>query len=234
MRLSLFIFVLSVLVVTFSGKVFASEVVLRCIPQTGTFKVGDTFTVDYYLDSGGSQTFGAEIIATYDTGLLTAVSTNSTVISTETNWREPVTNTIDATLGKIHLDFGSNQTAFSGNSSIGQVIFKAKAAGQAQFNYTFFQPNDNTTPGVAKVWGEPIEGTATNILTNVNNCIYTVEEVSSSPSPSPTSSPVVRPTVSELPRSGGREVTIALLGLTGILFFLGISTAKTYYRLVDR
>lgn len=241
MRRTLFIFILSALAVILSsksrtavlqpglpawlslvrGKVFAAEVILRCTPQTGTFKVGDTFTVDYYLDTGGRQTTGADIIATYDTEVLTSVSTNSTVISTDTNWKEPAVNSIDASLGKIQLDFGSDQEAFSGNSSIGQVIFKAKAAGQAQFSYAFFQPNDNTTPAVAKVWGEPIEGKATNILTNVNNCIYTVEVASS---PSPTSSPAVRPTVSELPRSGGGEVAGFFMGLSCLLIFLGLSS----------
>lgn len=232
------------------STVWATEANLKCSPASGTFNVGDTFSVEYVLDTRTFGVFGADVVATYDPNILDVPSPPSISLTTATNWGQPAKNTIDTTLGKIELDYGSAQPTYTGSSSIGKVTFKAKATGQAQFNFTFLQPKDNTTPGVAKVWGK-LDGTnLSNILSDVNNCIYVINasvatptgappptfgptcaagtpEASGTPCPSATKAPV--PTVSQLPRSGSAVETLALLVLAG-LFFIGAAVPMVFVR----
>jgi hypothetical protein len=237
MKFILFIIVLATFLFAFSKEAFATESTLRCTPTTGTYQVGSTFTVDYVLDTRNFPIFGADIIATYDTSILETVGTQSTPITTSTNWGQPATNTIDTVLGKIDLDYGNSQPSFTGSGSVGQVTFRAKAAGQAQFNYTFFQQYDDTTPGVAKVWGKRDGVNLSNILTDVNNCIYLIE--GSAPTPTsppgmptatlppgaPTYTPAPPPpTVIQLPRAGNMETSIFFLGLASLFITIGGTT----------
>jgi hypothetical protein len=177
-------------------RVLATEASARCSPTTGTYTVGQTFTVDYTLDTRGFPIYGADIEATYDQAIIEAVGTSSTAVTTGTKWTTPTTNKIDVSsgkTGKISLDYGKAQTAYTGSGSVGQIQFKAKAAGQATFAYTFFQQYDDTTPGVIKVWGKKDGTNITNILTDVNNCIYVITEAETSPTP--TTPPNVTPAV---------------------------------------
>ncbi len=223
------------LLVIFSKQALADDASLRCSPATSTIQVNTTFTVDYVVDTRGSQAFGADINATYDSALLEAVGTQSTPVTAATGWGQPTTNTIDSELGKIHLDYGNSQPAATISASIGQVTFRAKAAGQAQFNFSFFQPNDDTTPGVAKIWGKRDGTNLSNILTDVNNCIYVIEgslTPTLSPTPSlipsvPATSYQLTPTaapIRELPRSGIIDQMAGFLGTSFILITMGISS----------
>lgn len=204
-------------------KVWATQASLSCTPATGTYNIGDVFTVDYVLNTRNFDSYGTEIVATYDTSLIEAVVTTSTAITTSTNWTTPTTNTVDSTLGKIDMDFGKAQTVFKGTSSIGQITFRAKAAGQAQFNFSFFQQYDDTTPagGAVKVWGKKDGTNISNILTDVTNCIYVIAEKGVTPTPiitRPPSTPIPTvPPVTELPRSGVFETTLVFIFL-GIVF----------------
>jgi len=232
-RLILLLFIF-ILFLTKATKTYATEASLTCQPTTGTYKVGDTFTVDYILNTRSFQIFGAVVVATYTTSVIEAVGSQSTPITTDTHWTNPVTNTIDSTLGKIQLDYGSSQTAYTSTGSIGQVTFRAKAAGQAQFVYTFMQSKDNTTPGVAKAWGKPDGSTLENVLTDVNNCVYVIEAeavvtpspTTTGPTPTTPTTPTTPPsvptaTISVLPRTGSFETTAGLLGISGLFIAIG-------------
>lgn len=208
--------------------VFATSSNLRCVPSTGTFKVGDTFNVDYALDTRSFPVFGADVVATFDSGIIEATTGQSSALLDVTHWTAPTTNTIDSSLGKIRLDFGNAQSSFTGNTVLGRAMFRAKAPGQAQFNFTFFQQYDDTTPGVAKVWGKRDGTNLSNILTDVNNCIYVVEAATPTTPPAAPTTPPSQPTsaaaptavVTELPRAGRMEDTIGLLLLS--MLFLGV------------
>lgn len=204
------------------GAVYATRASLLCEPASGTYNVGDTITVNYKLDTRSFPTYGADVVATFTSSVLEAQGTSSTAGTTDTKWTAPTTNTIDASLGKIRLDYGKNQASYSGTTTIGQGTFKAKAAGQAQFNFVFFQQYDDTTidGGAAKVWGKKTEGGAiSNILTDVTNCIYVIGTAPTSPpgTPVPTT-----PVVTSLPRSGTGEVTMGLLALAAIFITGGL------------
>lgn len=224
--------VLTILIIAFfiipKGAVYATRASLLCTPGSGTYNIGDTITVNYVLDTRSFPTYGADIVATYTPNVLDLVGTASTASTTDTKWSAPTTNTVDTSLGKIRMDYGQSQPAFTGNSTIGQITFKAKAAGQAQFNFVFFQQYDNTTiaGGAAKVWGIMSQGAAvSNILTDVTNCIYVIGAAGPTSTPGPTT-----PVVTALPRSGGGETTMSLLILAaifitgGLIFPLYIST----------
>lgn len=243
------IFLLGLFILVPKRAVFATDASLKCSPSTQTLHVGDTLTVDYILDSRGFQTYGANVIATYTTDTLTA-ATASTAVTSSSNWRQPTTNTVDSNLGKITFDYGSAQPAWTGNASIGQMRFTTKAVGQAQFNFVFYQPNDDTTPGVAKVWGKKDGSTLSNIVSDVSNCVYVIEAAvatptiaptspntfgptcAASPPPGATANPTFgptcivtttpRPTISQLPRTGIVETTISLLGVGGVLVLSGV------------
>lgn len=205
------------------GVVLATRASLLCEPGSGTYNIGDTITVSYKLDTRSFPTYGTDVVATYTPSVLDAVGTQSTPGTTDTKWTAPVTNTIDASLGKIRLDFGKTQASYSGTTTIGQATFRAKAAGQAQFNFTFFQQYDNTTidGGASKVWGIMSAGAAvSNILTDVTNCIYVI--AGAGPTSPPSTPGPTTPPVTSLPRSGSGEVTVALLALASIFIAGGL------------
>lgn len=202
------------------GLVFATRSALNCVPGSGTYNVGDTITVNYSLDTRSFPVYGADIVGTYTSSVLDAVGAQSTPGTTDTKWNAPVTNTIDNNLGKIRLDFGKSQASFSGTTNIGQATFRAKAAGQAQVNFVFFQEYDDTTidGGAAKIWGiKTPGGSISNILTDVTNCLYVIAGAGPTVTPGPTAvtGPTVPP-VTSLPRSGSGEVTMSLLLLAAI------------------
>lgn len=217
----LFVGLLASLSLFFPTSVWATASSLSCSPSVGNYNIGDQITVDYVLDTRNFQAFGADLNITYDSTVLEATTAQSTVVSTSSGWSSAITNTVDSALGKIHLDFGNAQTASSGSGTLGRITFRTKKAGQAKFEYTFFQQYDNTTPGVAKVWGKKDGTNLSNILTDVTNCIYVVSgPITTTPAPtSPPGTPV--PTVSELPRAGTTETTIMLLAFATLLLTIG-------------
>lgn len=201
-------------------SVYATRASLLCEPASGTYNIGDTITVNYKLDTRTFPTYGTDVVATFTSSVLEPQSTQSTASTTDTKWTAPTTNTIDASLGKIRLDYGKSQASYSGTTTIGQGTFKAKAAGQAQFNFVFFQQYDDTTidGGAAKVWGKKTEGgSISNILTDVTNCIYVIGQGGPTSTPGPTTPPVT-----SLPRSGSGEVTMSLLALAAIFITGGL------------
>lgn len=202
------------------SPVYATRASIMCEPASGTYNIGDTITVNYKLDTRSFAVTGADIVSTYTSSVLEAQGNQSTASTTDTKWSAPTTNSIDAGLGKIRLDYGKAQTAYTGLTTIGQAIFKAKAAGQAQFNFVFFQQYDDTTidGGAAKVWGVKTEGSAvSNILTDVTNCIYVIAQAGPTSSPAPTT-----PVVTSLPRSGSGEVTMGLFILASLFVGSGL------------
>ncbi len=217
----IFVFLLAGATLFFPTAVWATSASLSCSPSVGNFNVGDQVTVDYILNTRSFQAFGADLNITYDATILEATTAVSTPVSTPSGWTTTVANTVDSSLGKIHLDFGNTQAAFNGSGTIGKITFRTKKAGQAEFKYTFFQQYDDTTPGVAKVWGKKDGTNLSNILTDVTNCIYVVSGPITN-TPAPTSVPgTPAPTVTALPRAGTTETTVMFLAFSLLLLAIG-------------
>ncbi len=224
-----FIFVAGFLVLP--QEAFATKASLSCTPSSGTFNVGDTFTVQFNLDTRTFPVYGADLNMTYDASVIQASGSASSPITTVTNWSAPTTNTVDTSLGKIHMDYGNSQPAYTGNTSIGQITFKAIQPGQAQFQYVFFQQYDDTTPGVAKVWGKKDGVNLSNILTDVTNCIYVVSgPVTNTPGPTSPGGTTPLPTVSVLPNTGTVETTVTLLLFGMIIMTIGAAIPAIGFR----
>ncbi len=200
--------------------VLATQAQLACSPTTSTVAVGGTITSDIVLNTRSFQILGADAILTYTTGILDTDSASVVPVTTNTNWTNPINKLVDTTLGKIELDYGSSQSAYTSSGSIGRITFTARQPGNANVNFVFFQEYDNTTAGVAKVWGLKGSATPSNVLTDVVDCVYTVTGVTAAPS-SPTS-PVTQTTPGVLPPTGGGDTTLLLVGGGLVLAFLGI------------
>lgn len=172
-------------------------------PATKTVTINSTFTVDVLLDTGGDAVSGATFYLTYDPTLLMVVDSlsGSDVTSQGINVQpgtifnqSPLTNTVDATTGTIHMDSGSLGTSYNSNGGRGvmaTVTFQALAVGSANVNFTF---NPNATTNTSLV---ALEGAPTNILTSVNNGTYTVTATQ---------------TQAPLPQTGTFETTLVVLG----------------------
>src|SRR3989344_756048 len=81
------------------APVLAAASNLRCTPYTGTFKVGDTFTVEYALDTRSFETFGTDVVALFDTAVIEATTAESVAVTDVNGWGQPSTNTVDNILG---------------------------------------------------------------------------------------------------------------------------------------
>jgi hypothetical protein len=218
MRILVTLIILGALLMLSPSRAFATQSNAKCQPSSGTYQVGDIFAVDIVFDTRSFPIYGADIVGTYGSTIIQAQVSQITPITTVTNWTAPTTNTVGN--GNFRMDYGKSQAEYTGSTSVGQITFKALKAGQAKFDYTFYQQYDDTTAdgGAIKIWGKKDLVNISNILTDVNGCTYVIEEgvVPTSP-PGATSAPV--PT--ELPRSGTTEMTVSLLGIAGLFLIIG-------------
>jgi subtilisin family serine protease len=169
---------------------------LYCVPSTGTYKVGDLVSIDIYLNTYGNNVYGTKVSAGYSASLLESKDVSIPVTS-YTHWTNPIINSnivIDSS-GSITFDYGNSQNSFKGNVPIGQIKFKAKAPGLAQFYFNFQQQYDDTTPGVSQIWGKRDGVNLSNILTDVYNCVYIIEDapVNLYPTTGPAKLPKIAP-----------------------------------------
>lgn len=174
----------------------ATRASLSCTPYSGTYNVESTVTVDLVLDTRGYPAFGADIRVSYNASQLEYIGTEAFGLTNVTKWSNPTNGYVDQIKGQIILDYGNNQPAFTGQASIGQVSFRVKSPGQILFPFTFKQQYDNTSSDVSKVWGSRDGVNKINNLTDVTNCVYTVNQndgVSPTPALSPTPSPTLSP-----------------------------------------
>lgn len=203
--------------------VFATDAQLACSPTTTTLSVGQTVVTDIIMNPRGFDALGSTVVMTYTPSILDATSQTLAAVTDTTGWTAPTTKNVDSAVGKITLDYGSAQQAFSETATIGRVTFTGKAAGTSQVSFVYFKEYDDTTAGVAKVYGQKTTGTTTNILTDVVDCQYTVTGAGITVAPTVPGSTVAP---SALPRTGTFETTVFLLGGGGMVFFIGIFLSK--------
>lgn len=139
---------------------------LSLSPATATKNVGDAFNVDIVLNTGGDAAAGVTAILTYDTTKLQV--TSGSQITAGSLFTNPLTNTVNSTIGEIRFDSGSLGTAYTGTGTVATIPFKALAAGNAAVNFTF-NPSSTTNTSLVASAASP-----TNLLTTVNNGTYTI------------------------------------------------------------
>jgi len=225
---------MTILLLVFPLGVFAQAATLSLDPSTGTFNRGCSFSVNVNIDTGGSQTDGADAILIYDPSRVTANSiTNGTV------YPDYPGNNIDAQSGKISiLSLASVTAGFSGKGVLATINFTVKdsaATGVTQVKFDFDPLNKAKTTDSNVVE----RSTVVDILNSVVDGNYTVGAGSCGVGqPTPTPASTQRPRTGgtgdsgtpsstyippkTLPEGGTPQFTATLAIMGGVLTILGI------------
>lgn len=152
----------------------SNQASLQFQPATGTYNLNDFFYTDIKLDTRNKPVYGAKIIVTYDPSYYQTDKNAVVPITTDTKWGSPDINFISR--GQIAIDFGKDQPAFTGNSTIVRITFKALKPGYVIMGFSFFQQYDNDTSNVTVVYGKRDGVNISNVLTDINNGIYVISD----------------------------------------------------------
>lgn len=209
----LFLFILTTLyLILNSSTVALAAMTFSLNPAVKNLNVGDSFTVNIMLDTGGQAVTGGTAILTYDPVKLSVIDASSSQVGTQIGpgsvFLNPLSNIADTVLGKITLDYGASQASFSGQGTFGMINLRALAPSvgtPVTFVITGGTSNSAVYSGGA------------NVLSAATNGTYVIGASSSQAS-----------TASALPKSGRAEDTIfmivaSLIFLSGGFFFFRIS-----------
>lgn len=136
-------------------------------PTSGTYTVGDTFTMGVVVGTGGEAINAGQATISYSSDNLEVVGVSSSG-SVFSLWPKPPS----AAGGVISFTGGVPTPGYNGNGSAISVTFKAKAAGT----------------GYAKVSGGQLllnDGAGTNILSGYGSASYTINSSEPAPAPAP-------------------------------------------------
>lgn len=225
-----FFFVVILLFLISPSGVSAQTATLSLDPATGTFNKGCNFSLNVKIDTGATQTDGADAILFYDSSRLNTISiTNGTI------YPDYPGNNIDPT-GKVAiLSLASITAPFSGKGVLATVNFKVNdnaTTGATQITFDF-DPNNKAKTIDSNVVEK---NTIVDVLNSVVNGNYTIGTgvcgVVSSPSPLPSARPVggtpsatIAPLPTKqpvLPPAGSEQFTFAVAIFGGVLTVLGI------------
>ncbi len=200
--LPLFFCLLAFLFFFLPTKVWAAAT-LSFSPATKTVLVNDTFNVDVILNTGGSETDGADVIVRYDGNKLSLIS----AVLGDLYANKLTSDTSVA--GKITLRATSSENAsFNGTGTFATLTFKAIAAGTANLYFDF--TSGATTDSNVAYQGSDILGSTSN----ASYTITTSGNGGASPSPS-------------LPVSGTTTPTLLVVG-SGLLMLV-LAGARLFF-----
>lgn len=175
-------------------------------PASGTYSVGEEFSVTVKMDSGSQVIGGADGVGTYDASileLLSIVKSPSLVFSNTDDGGS--CNVVESESGKFSFSCYSNSNS-SSNSDSGDLVtfnFKGKAVGTglAKFNCT---QGSTTDSNITKT--NPV-GDIITCSENVNGS-YVIKAGSGVVTPTSTT---VETTSNELPKTGAVGATLGLI-----------------------
>lgn len=128
---------------TTSVVIGGGQATLSMSPSSGSYNAGDIFSVNIFLNTGGSEIQGVDIMyLNYNPALLEAQDDDDAVagaqITAGSLMPSTLTNTVDNATGKITFsqvtDSGVNYT---GNGVLAAIHFKALSAGTANVTFDF-------------------------------------------------------------------------------------------------
>jgi len=152
---------------------------LYFLPTSGTYEVGQNFSVRVSVDSGGQAINAVEDVLSYSKNTLraTSISKESTVIAL---WvKDPVYNN---SIGVISFGGGIPSPGFNGLGRLFRVYFKPIGVGSAWISYS----------SSAKVLAN--DGLGTNILASVGRADFTIKAKAAAPVTPVTPAPI-EPTI---------------------------------------
>lgn len=125
------------------------------------YKIGDNFSVDINLSTGGHKTVGTDIVLKYNPKVLEA---SQTAFIKGTIYPEYPQARIDSTKGTIEVSgvVSTKDASFIGSGLFGKVFFKAKTSGLALIQLDFTK-DLSTDSNIVEM------NTSKDILGGVNN-----------------------------------------------------------------
>ena len=199
-----------VIVALFTPKQ-ASAAILSLDPISGTYTAGDTIDVEVVLDTENEDVIGAEVIIQFDSAKLEVETAELGDLF--------ASKIVDGSIsyGKIIFEakaIGSN--TFNGIDTFATITFNAVADGEANVDIKFVAQGETTDSAV-----EANDITGTDLLTQVDNAVFTIKPsvvstTNTTSSSSATTKGGVTTTKTTVPVAGHIENTIAML-VGGIL-----------------
>jgi len=165
-------------VVAFLFPLFSHAAVLSFSPSTGTYKSGETFSVNISVNSEGKSINAVSANLTFPAGLMRVVSVSKTDSIINYWVQEP---SFSNTNGTLNLEGVIVNPGFSGSAGkVLKVTFEAKSSGVAEVKYA-----------VSSVLAN--DGLGTNVLSFANKASFTIgatSAVSTTPGPEATPAPI--------------------------------------------
>ena len=168
------LFILFIFFTFFITSSVAEAATLQFSPSSGSHSVGETFTTNVIVDSGGNQANAVEASISFDTSVLSVVNVSENNSSLSLWTTEP---TYSNSAGTIEFG-GGNPSPFSGQSTLVSVTFRIQSEGSGTVEFT--------SGGVTGA-----DGTGQDILSNMSSATYTG---ASAPEPDPEPTPEPEPT----------------------------------------
>jgi len=164
--------------ITFLLPFFSNAATLSISPSTGTYKVGETFSVNIVVNTESQSVNAISTNLTFPTNLIrvVSVSKNDSIIN---YWvQEP---SFSNTSGTVNLEGVIVNPGFSGaNGKVLRITFEAKSSGIAEIKYALSSVLAN-------------DGLGTNILNNTNKASFTIgvtSAISTTPGEQATPAPI--------------------------------------------
>lgn len=199
----------------FPAKAWAAAS-LSFSPASQSVTLNNNFNISVILNTGGSDTDGADVIVNYDGNRLQIVSAtlgdlyaNKLVVDTSTN-------------GKITLRATTTaDQSYNGTGTFATLSFKAIAEGTANVYFDF--TSGSTTDSNVAYLGDDLLGSVSNGSYTISQSTTSTTTSSPSPGASATTSVGGGETTTDgaVPVSGSVEPTIILLAGGAILLIIG-------------
>lgn len=169
--LTLFVSLVFSFIYLLSGRSVESAQSASLSLQPGAIskKVGETFDLNIYLNTGGATVVGAGVTISFDPSKLEVTdadkSTPDVQLKPGSIIPDPTVldNRVDNTKGKIHLSIGSLTNSFSGEGVLGTINFRAKSPSAS--TPISFEPSPATKVPSTEV---------TDVLGKLNNSSVTI------------------------------------------------------------
>ena len=112
-------------------------------PTSGTYNIGQTFTTNVIIDTGGEETNGADVIVVYDQSRLEFVSAEINDLYSDIITPNPTPN--PDIPGHLALGAADSDETYNGKAIFAVITFKAIAEGTANLSFSFNPENLGST-----------------------------------------------------------------------------------------
>lgn len=151
--------------------VTGAKATFAALPSTGSYAVGQQFTVDFMLDSGQEPVDAVDIVASFSSDTLTVVDADpakeGTQVGVGTAFETYPLNEVKD--GEIRVGASSLTSTPTGSNKVVSVTFQGTKPGTAQVNFGYTPGSHSDTDVMSAVNSE-------DILSNVGNGTYTITQ----------------------------------------------------------